>query len=309
MNPDNATVTETAHPMIKPMQAFPYLLLTLAILITGCQPTDAPSPEPTDPNQEEWVQLFNGTDLDGWDVKIRGYELNDNFGNTFRVADGMLQVGYEAYDSFDAQYGHIFYQHDHSYYKIGVEYRFTGEQATNGEGWAFRNSGIMVHGQQAETMGVDQDFPISIEVQLLGGNGEDDRTTANLCTPGTNVVMDGELVTDHCISSTSSTYHGDQWVRSEVIVLGDSLIQHIVEGNLVLEYTHPQVGGGMVNDHDPAQKVDGTLLSSGSISLQSESHPIEFRKVELLSLIGCMDPGATNYKSYYVQSNPAACTY
>lgn len=259
-------------------------------------------------DKQEWKQLFNGKNLDGWDVKIRGYGLNDNYGNTFRVEDGKMVVRYDQYDDFKQKYGHMFYKGDFSYYRIAVEYRFVGEQAPKGEGWAWRNSGIMVHGQPAATMGKDQDFPASIEVQLLGGN-EKKRTTCNLCTPGTNVVMDGKLITQHCINSTSQTYNGDQWVRAEVVVLGDSLIQHFANGEKVLEYNKPQWGGGNVSGHDPALLVNGKLLDHGSISLQSESHPVEFRKVELLELKGCMDPKARNFKSYYVKEDNTTCVY
>lgn len=259
-------------------------------------------------DKQEWKQLFNGKNLDGWDIKIRGYELNNNYNNTFRVEDGKMVVRYDQYDDFAQKYGHIFYKGDFSYYRVAVEYRFVGEQAPKGEGWAWRNSGIMVHGQPAAAMGKDQDFPASIEVQLLGGNDKT-RTTCNLCTPGTNVVIDGKLVTQHCINSKSKTYNGDQWVRAEVLVLGDSLIQHFANGEMVLEYNKPQLGGGNVSGHDPSLMIAGQLLDHGSISLQSESHPVEFRKVEILDLKGCMDPKATNYKSYYVKADNSKCTY
>ncbi|GAB3986551.1 hypothetical protein GCM10028807_04220 [Spirosoma daeguense] len=259
-------------------------------------------------SKEEWKSLFNGKNLDGWDVKIRGYDLNDNFGNTFRVEGGKMVVRYDKYDDFKQQYGHIFYKGDFSYYRVAVEYRFVGEQAPKGEGWAWRNSGIMVHGQPAVTMGKNQDFPASIEVQLLGGDGKK-RTTCNLCTPGTNVVIDGKLRTQHCINSTSKTYDGDQWVRAEVLVLGDSLIQHFANGEKVLEYNKPQLGGGSVSGHDKALIVDGKLLDHGTISLQSESHPVEFRKVEVLELKGCTDPKAKNYKSYFVKADNSLCDY
>ncbi len=261
-------------------------------------------------DQEEWIQLFNGKDLDGWIPKVRGHDAGDNFGNTFRVANGAMQVGYEAYgEDFGERFGHIFYERPFSYYRLAVEYRFIGEQAPGGPGWAVRNSGIMMHSPPPQSMGRDQNFPISIEVQLLGGDGERNRTTMNLCTPGTNVVMDGKLVTRHCIQSSSKTYHGDQWVRAEVLVLGSAVIRHLLDGEVVLEYEMPQVGGGNVDGHDPAYKRDGELLASGYISLQSESHPLEIRKVELLNLAGCMDPKATNYKSYLVKSEPQACEF
>jgi hypothetical protein len=218
-----------------------------------------------------WVSLFNGKNLDRWKVKITGYDLNDNFGDTFRVEDGILKVSYDQYDKFNGRFGHLFYDGTFSHYILHVEYRFVGEQCPGGPGWAFRNNGIMIHGQSPESMKKDQDFPDSIEVQLLGGNGKDERPTGNLCTPGTHVVMDGKLVTQHCTSSSSKTYHGDQWVTIEVEVHGNSAIRHIVNGEVVLEYEQPQLD-------------DGTMLSEGSISLQAESHPTEFRKVEILLL-------------------------
>ncbi len=235
-------------------------------------------------SDEDWIQLFNGKDLSGWDVKISGHELNDNYGNTFRVEDGVLKVSYDQYANFDAKYGHIFYRRSFSHYLLRIEYRFVGEQAPGGAGWAFRNSGVMVHGQTAMSMLKDQDFPISIEVQFLGGNGKDERPTCNLCTPGTHVEINGKLETRHCLSSTSPTFHGDQWVTAEVLVLGNELIKHIVNGDTVFSYQKPQIGGSVVNGYDEAVKLDGMPLSKGTISLQSESHPIEFRKVELLNL-------------------------
>ncbi len=275
-------------------------IFLLAALTAGAQDRD----------KEEWVQLFNGENLNGWVAKVRGHEAGVNFGDTFRVANGVMQVGYEAYeDSFDARFGHIFYERPFSHYILLVEYRFVGQQAKGGPEWALRNSGIMMHSLAPETMGRDQDFPISIEVQLLGGDGELERSTMNLCTPGTNVVVNGKLDTRHCIKSKSKTYHGEQWVRAEVMVLGSSVIRHIAEGEVVLEYEMPQIGGGNVDGHDPAFKRDGELLGGGYISLQSESHPIEFRKIELLNLAGCMDSEASNHKSYYVKSEPATCQY
>lgn len=262
-----------------------------------------------DVDPKEWKQIFNGKNLDGWHVKIRNYDLDDNFGKTFRVEDGLLKVRYDGYESFAEKFGHIFYKDKFSYYRIATEYRFVGEQAKDGPGWATRNSGIMIHGQAPETMGKDQDFPISIEVQLLGGLGKGKRTTCNLCTPGTNVFYQDKLDKRHCINSTSKTYDGDQWVRAEVLVLGDSLIRHFINGEQVLEYTKTQTGGGNVSGHDPGLMVEGKPLSEGTISLQSESHPVDFRKVEILNLCGCTDPKASNYKSYYVKSDNKTCVY
>jgi hypothetical protein len=196
----------------------------------------------------------------------------------------VIKVSYDQYGGqFKDQFGHMFYKKQFSSYLLVVEYRFTGDQIKDGPGWAFRNSGLMLHGQTPESMAVEQDFPISLEAQLLGGNGKDERSTLNLCTPGTNVVMDGKLFTPHCVNSTSKTYHGDQWVRAEVLVLGDSVFRHIVEGDTVMAYEKPQYDG---NDKwvKAAGLKGGDLIGRGTISLQSESHPVEFRSVRLFDL-------------------------
>ena len=222
-------------------------------------------------DESKWIQLFNGKDLSDWTVKIRGHEAGVNHNETFSVSDGVIKVSYDKYDEFNETFGHIFYKTPFSHYLLRIEYRFLGEQAKGGPSWAFRNSGVMIHGQTPESMAKGQDFPDSIEVQFLGGKGSGVRTTANLCTPGTDVVMDKKLLKRHCTSSSSKTYHGDQWVTVEIEVRGSKLIRHIVEGKTVLEYTQPQLD-------------NGKLLEGGTISLQSESHPVEFRKVELKKL-------------------------
>ena len=259
---------------------FKITALILLLATVGCT---GPKENEKDPNME-WVQLFNGKDLDDWLIKISKHDLGENFANTFRVEDGLMKVRYDGYEAFDQQYGHIFYKEPYSHYLLRVEYRFVGEQAPGGEGWALRNSGAMLHSQDPNSMLKEQDFPICVEGQLLGGDGENERPTSNLCTPGTHVIMDGELFTPHCVNSSSKTYHGEDWVIAEFLVLGDSIVHHILEGKSVLSYGKPQIGGGNVNPFDPEVKVDGKPLTSGFISLQSESHPIDFRKVELVDL-------------------------
>lgn len=260
-----------------------------------------------DADRKDWIQLFNGKDLDGWVPKIKGYALGENFGDTFRVENGVLKVAYDKYTSFDERYGHLFYRQKFSHYIIAAEYRFVGEQVPGGPAWALRNNGLMLHSQEPETMGKDQDFPISIEAQLLGGGPSGERSTANVCTPGTEIFQNGVMVKGHCKNSTSQTYRGDRWVRVEVEVLGADHIKHMVEGQTVLEYDSPQIGGGNVINFNPAVKIDGKPLSEGYIAIQGESHPTEFRKIELLNLSGCMRPDASNFKSYYVHRDDAAC--
>jgi len=242
-------------------------------------------PASTQGKDGEWISLFNGKDLSGWTPKIRGHESGVNFGDTFRVEEGLLKVRYEAYgDNFQERFGHLFYETPYSHYRIRVTYRFVGDQCPGGPGWAIRNSGIMVHGEKPETMTVDQDFPASIEVQLLGGGGSGQRTTANLCTPGTHVEMNGKLFTPHCISSKSQTYHGEQWVTVEVEVRGNEVIRHVIDGETVLEYQRPQLDPGDGHSKKLIEAAGSEQLSGGTISLQSESHPIDLRSVELMVL-------------------------
>jgi hypothetical protein len=256
---------------------------------------------------KDWIQLFNGRNLDGWTPKIRGYALGENYADTFRVANGNLQAAYDKYATFEEKFGHLFYQQKYSYYIIAAEYRFVGQQVAGGPDWAIRNNGLMLHSQAAQTMGKDQDFPISIEVQLLGGAETGNRTTANVCTPGTEIFMNDVQVKGHCRNSKSETYRGDGWVRVEVEVRGGERFIHRINGQTVLEYEKPTIGGGSVSGHDPAVKKDGMLLTEGYIAIQGESHPTDFRKIELLNLSGCMDQKSPKYKPYYVHQEDGAC--
>lgn len=259
---------------------------TLCLALYACAPPKQQTKKDQTNNHQErkWTQLFNGKNLEGWSVKIRGYELNQDPDSIFRVKDGKIVVSYPPDSSFNNEFGHMFYDKPFSSYIIGVEYRFTGQQCKGGPSWAYRNSGIMIHCQPPKTMLKDQDFPISIETQLLSGDETGERPTCNLCTPGTEVFIDGVMAKGHCFNSTSKTFRGEEWVRAEVMVLRDSIIKHIVNGDTVMTYTRPSIGGDHVNDYDPAVKKDGQPLTSGYISLQSESHPVEFRKVEIMEL-------------------------
>jgi hypothetical protein len=250
-----------------------FIALLITTFISSCSPKSS---------ENEWIQLFNGEDLTGWTPKIVGYEAGDNFGNTFRVEDGMIKVRYEEYDSLRDRFGHLFYKDEFSHYRLRVEYRFIGEQTPGAPGWAYRNSGLMLHGQTPESMELNQDFPTSIEVQLLGSDSVAERTNMNVCTPGTNIVMNNELILDHCINSSSELFFGDEWVTAEVEVRGNDVIYHIINGDTVLQYTNPQLDE---RDHTYARLIElnngDKMLSKGTISLQSEGHPIDFRKVEI----------------------------
>ena len=231
------------------------------------------------PKNEGWIQLFNGKDLKDWNIKISGFTLNENYGNTFRVEDGLLKVRYDQYQKFDDHFGHIFYKCAYSHYKIRVEYRFVGEQCPGGASWAYRNNGIMIHGQSAESMELNQNFPVSIEVQLLGSTDSVKQTTANFCTPGTTVYYKDQPTNEHCISSNSKYFFDGEWVNLDIIVEGGKAITNIVNGDTVLVCSKPQIGGYLLPKNYPLP--EGTLLEDGYIALQSEGQPLEFRRVDL----------------------------
>lgn len=222
--------------------------------------------------EDGWVPLFNGKDLEGWIPKFAGHEAGVNLRDTFKVVDGMLTVDYSGWKKFKGEFGHLFHEGNHSNYRLRAEYRFIGEQIKGGPGWALRNNGIMIHGQPAESMKKDQPFPNSIEVQLLGGLGEGPRSTANLImVKGQRVLIDGEPNKARITGSNSPTFDGDQWVEVEVEVRGSELIRCSVNGEVVIEARE-------------AKHPDGSPMDSGSISIQAETHPIQFRRIDILEL-------------------------
>lgn len=283
------------------------LISVILIGLLGYTPAQEPAKAPKgaaataetaskdDQAEQEWIQLFNGSDLTGWTPKIRGHELGDNYADTFRVTDGLLTVSYDQYKPEDSlsmdgkkkpsweKFGHLFYKDTFSNYILRAEYRFVGEQILNGPGWALRNNGLMIHGQDPATMTKMQKFPVSIEVQLVGGNGTDDRPNLCVFTPGTNIVVNGKLYKKHGYKIKAPTFHGDQWVTVEVEVRGNKVIRHKIAGETVVEYTQPQYDP---KDREAQQFIvdDQLMISGGTISIQSESSPIQFRKIELMKL-------------------------
>jgi hypothetical protein len=256
------------------------LVLLIASVFSNCKNSKSHSEEKVK-TEREWVSLFNGVDLENWKVKIKGHPLGVNWKNTFIIVDSAIRVDYTNYENFENSFGHIFYKNPYSNYRLKLKYRFIGEQLAGGENWANKNSGVMIHCQPPESMELDQNFPVCLEVQLLGGLIETEaRSTGNLCTPGTHVEMDNELVTAHCIDSNSGTYYGEEWVDLEVEVRNDSIISHYINGKKVIEYAKPVIGG----EYNTLINKDLTPLKEGYISLQSESHPVEFKDIMLLEL-------------------------
>lgn len=258
------------------------LICTTALSLAVGQVAEQVAEKPASAEQQEWVALFNGKDLDGWTPKFKGKKLGENYLDTFRVEDGLLRVAYDKYEDFGAVFGHLFFEEPFSSYDLRVVYRFREGQVPGGPGWAFRNNGLMLHGQTPESMGLKQNFPASIEVQLLGQKtGAGERSNGNVCTPGTNVEMGGELKLEHCIKSGGPTSYGEDWVTFEVQVRGNKSVRHLLNGKPIMEYQRPQLDP---RDADAKKLIEAGAkiqLSSGTISIQAESHPIDFKSIEI----------------------------
>lgn len=260
--------------VIKPITMTKFLPSFFILLLVAC----------TNPQESknEYTQLFNGKDLTGWTPKLAGFKAGENYKNTFRVEDGLLKVSYAEYDSFRGEFGHLFYKDVFSNYRLRIEYRFSKERTMGAPDWAFANSGVMFHSQSAESMAVDQEFPVSLEAQFLGSEEGNIRTNMNLCTPGTHVTMADTLTTIHCIDSNSKPNMLGEWVTVELIVYGDSIIHHLVNNDTVLTYSKPIIGGAFLPKADSAKT--GMPVKDGYISLQAEGHALDFRKIEYLEL-------------------------
>ena len=249
------------------------LLVTPLLLATSCSP-----------GMEQWISLFNGENLDGWTPKFTGYPAGVNHLDTFTVEDGLLTVSYDNWTDFQGEFGHLFHERSFSHYLLHVEYRFVGDQVVNGPAWAFRNNGLMLHSQAPDSMTLEQEFPASVEVQFLGGNGADERSTANICTPGTHFRLEGLLITRHCTNSSSETFHGDQWVTLEVEIRGNELVRHTVNGEVVFEYGGLQLDATDLDAQRLLNSGAPVALSEGLIAIQAESHPTQFRRIDVLPL-------------------------
>jgi hypothetical protein len=237
---------------------------------------------------DNWQPLFDGKTLDGWTPKIRGFALGDNYRDTFRVRDGAIVVSYDKYDNFGERFGHLFYKDAiRGAYRLRFEYRFLEEHPADTPNWAIANSGVMIYGQDPKTMAVGDSFPVSVEAQLLGPAPGQTRFNGNMCSPGTNVVMDGRLETTHCINSKSPSGPNGVWAEFEVEVAADGTVTQKINGQPTIVYSAVQLDpeGRMANSKPLVEAAGGkVMLDGGTISLQSEGNPIEFRKIEILRL-------------------------
>ena len=232
-------------------------------------------------NNKKWVSLFNGKNLDHWVPKIAGYKLGDNFGQTFRVENGILSTRYNEYDSFNKRFGALYYDKKFTNYRLRVEYRFTGVTAPGAPSWGYKDGGIQYDCQPPATVSLDQPFPVCLEYNLLGGNGKDERPTGEICASGMYVFINGKRNTSYCTPPIiKRTFSGDQWVTAEIDVQNGA-ITHYVNGEEIIRFENPHYD----SSNAIAKKfITGTddIVKGGYISLQSNSHPMDFRKIEIM---------------------------
>lgn len=255
------------------------LMIALLPLLAACAkktPVLVPAPE------GRWIAVFNGRNLDDWIVKIAGHDLNDNYGNTFRVEDGLLKVSYDQYASFGGRFGSIFFNKKLSHYWLRAEYRFVGKQAGGAPSWAYENSGIQLHSQPPETMLKNQEFPVSVEFDMVGGRMFGTHPTGDVCKNGTLVKIGGAVLEDKCSKLSAIAIPGKEWVTILAEVQGGARVRQIVDGALVVEYTDLMLD----EKNADARRLLGSgadrALTAGYISIQANSHPIEFRRIEIL---------------------------
>jgi hypothetical protein len=236
--------------------------------------------------EEGWVELFNGRDLSGWTPKITGHALGVNAHETFRVEDGILKAEYDRYEEFNNQFGHLYSEFSYSHFILRLEYRFSGEKMKDAPGYVNLNSGVMFHSQPPQSMSIDQAFPVSLEFQFLADEGNGPRATGNVCTPGTDIHVDGKLVKDHIVTSSAPSFPAEEWVAIELEVHGDELVIHRVNGKEVLRYTGTRLDpeGGVVATAPLIAKGQPLKLSHGHIALQAEGQGVWFRKIRLKPL-------------------------
>lgn len=266
------------------------LLIVALFTLTGCRGS-----EPVDQSQttdaEGFISLFNGKDMAGWTPKFAGVPIGENYKDTFVVENGILKVTYDKYDSFDGKFGHLFYDKPYSHYILRMDYRFVEGHCKGAPGYTWINSGVMLHSQSPESMSFTQEFPASIEAQMLGlpeGNNRK-RTTANVCTPGTHVFFKGKLDRRHCINSTSQSFQGDQWIALELEVHGHEKMIFRVNGEDVFELEKPQLDASDKRDNFAAKKLieargGEAALNEGYIALQAEGAPLAFRNIRIKPL-------------------------
>ncbi len=300
------------------------------------------------PNDSNWIQMLRkgDTKLSDWTPKIQGHAAGENPYNSFsygETSDGQprLIVTDTVSNTSSYGYGHLFYKTAYSDYIVRAKYHFpTKESFAGGAGsWTIQNNGLMLHCQSAASMDKGQDYPKSIENQLIGywsyGDGSPpNTTTSNLCLVNTSVNYHGQWYSDgtghHCTqskfhslaydssttpakgaNSTNATWPGkDIWEYAMDRVIDSTSMTFYMRSrpdtawDSVLGVT--QIRLGLTNTSSGPGST--TALGSGYISIQMEGTSTEFASIEVLNLVGCMTKTDTAYRAYFIKDDPKQCS-
>lgn len=234
----------------------------------------------------KWRPIFDGRTLDGWTPKIAGYPVGENFADTFVVRDEAIVVSYAGYEGkFGGKFGHLFYKTPFKAYRLRLNYRVLDPPLPDTPAWARSNSGVMFASQSPQSMSLRQPFPMSVEFQVLGRDGDAPRPTGAVCTPGTSITFDGIKAKEHCVpSSTAPTIANGTWTSLELEVLPNGQVTQKINGAVVHRYADVAL--------DPSDSFAAVAkpyfethsATEGYIALQSEGHPIEFKDIEVQEL-------------------------
>lgn len=236
-----------------------------------------------------WRSLFDGRTLDGWTPKIAKHPVGENHQQTFVVDQGAIRVSYAGYDTLNGQFGHLFYKTPFKAYRLRFTYRFLTEGGlADTPAWARSNSGVMFHSQSPESMTVEQSFPVSVEFQLLGKDGDGPRPTGAVCTPGITITFDGVKAKEHCTPSANApTIPDGTWTKVELEVRPNGEVFQKIDGVV----GHRYAGLTLDPDDTVAGGAKPYILARGAqpvtegyIALQSEGHPIAFKDIEIQEL-------------------------
>jgi hypothetical protein len=251
---------------------------------------------PTD--DEGWIPLFNGKNLDGWYSFQPTTGRNNDLRKFFKVTDGMIHVLDLSEDPHEwkGAVGYLATNQEYSDVRIHLEYKWGAKRfARSVEGK--RNSGLMYL-----VVGPDKMFPRSLECQI------EETDVGDLW------LVDGVSITTWLLDPYSSMYSDDpsppgskrvigglQIPASRVLKSGDfedrtgwNTVEVILEGD---RSTHI-INGRTVNrawdirQPDPQDPTRMIPLKSGHIALEAEGSEIWFRniKIKLLKPVAKSEP-------------------
>jgi hypothetical protein len=216
--------------------------------------------------------LFNGRDLSGWCVALEGRRPGEDPNGVFRVSDGVMRVSGE-------ETGGIVSEKSYRDYVLRVEYRWVGKSVGSRLGMA-ADTGVLYH-SQGEMFAWNGLWMRSFECNILRGRTGDFIIVSDKGAPVRYAAtVEGRVVADE--ANISNWFRLGSWANTEdtpdvfperrygewnrlEIVCDGSRVEHWLNDVLVFE-------------------AENLTPSQGRIQIQSEGHPVEFRRIDLKAL-------------------------